>query len=208
MRQTSNIHLFSHSSWSVSVTSKNFPWDMSLSLLVYWNFKNILSSHKSVIVIQSLSSLGTLQRLHWILEGAGNDYSKHEQLFAHKMHPIIWIVVVHWAHKLSMHGLIVRMRNYWRWFQNLLRYEISATKRSKVCKVLETLNVSSFQFLSLRRCLKSECPCLKKKQPLQPHQNPNMQPTNTLEHTLIILKCMVDGHVFMNSISLNKKIHL
>ena len=33
--------------------------------------------------------------LHWILEGLGNNHSKHEQLFAHKMHPIICIFVVH-----------------------------------------------------------------------------------------------------------------
>ena len=31
--------------------------------------------------------------------------------------------------------------------------------------------------------------------------------TNTLEHALIILKCMVNGHIFMNSISLSKNIN-
>ena len=33
----------------------------------------------------------------------GNDHSKHEQLFTHRMDPIKFIVVVHWAHHLPMH---------------------------------------------------------------------------------------------------------
>ena len=32
--------------------------------------------------------------------------------------------------------------------------------------------------------------------------------TSTLEHTLIFLKCMVNKHVFMNFVSLNKKLAL
>ena len=41
------------------------------------------------------------------------------------------------------------------------------------------------------------------KKPLQIHQK-IMHSTNTLEHTLIILKCMVNEHVFMNLVSLSK----
>ena len=92
---------------------------------------NILSSHNLVFVIQSLSLLGYfwgLKTLAALNTGRSrNDHSKHEQPFAHKMHPIICIVVVHWTHQLPMHGLIVRMGNYWRWF--FLSYEIGLVQK-------------------------------------------------------------------------------
>ena len=46
----------------------------------------------------------------------GNDHSKHEQLFAHETHPIICIVVIHWAHQLPTHGI---SPNWWLifWFR-------------------------------------------------------------------------------------------
>ena len=44
----------------------------------------------------------------------------------------------------------------------------------------------------------------KKKQTLQACQIKIMHSTKTLEHVLIILRCMINEHVFMNILSLNK----
>ena len=72
MHQASNIVLFSHSCRSVSINSKSSPLHMSLSSSVYWNFNNILSSHNSVFVIQSLHRLvnyeGWKVWLHYTLQ--------------------------------------------------------------------------------------------------------------------------------------------
>ena len=60
-----------------------------------------------------------------------------------------------------------------------------------------------------RKCwalLNSEWPCLKRRRSLcNLTTNQPMHFTNTLEHALIILISLVNGHIFMNSISLSKK---
>ena len=43
----------------------------------------------------------------------------------------------------------------------------------------------------------------KKKKPLRAHPEHNMHFTYTLEHALVILKCMVNEHVFVNVVPLN-----
>ena len=46
----------------------------------------------------------------------------------------------------------------------------------------------------------------KKRMSLGDHQKQIMHSTNILEHTLIFSKCMITTHVFMNLVSLSKKI--
>ena len=80
--------------------------------------------------------------------------------------------------------------------------------RSPKCQSAKTLNASSLQFLSVGWCPRSEWRLLKKKTKEASLSSLEhiTHTTNTLsKHTLVLfLKCMVNEHVFMNSISLSK----
>ena len=76
-------------------------------------------------------------------------------------------------------------------------------QESKVSKVPETLNTSSLQFLSVRRCLKSEWYRLKRR------RTSLFELTRTddalykhLRDALIFLNCMVNEHVSIHELSI------
>jgi hypothetical protein len=45
-------------------------------------------------------------------KGLENDHSKHEQLFANKMHPIINIIVVHCAHHKPNNNIACNLASF------------------------------------------------------------------------------------------------
>ena len=90
-----------------------------------------------------------------------------------------------------------------------MKFQISAAKSCRVSgvqsfKVPETLNVRSLQFLNVKISLISEWRRLRRRRRtlFEPTQQV-MHFTNTLEYKLIILKCMINKHVFMNLASLS-----
>ena len=91
---------------------------------------------------------------------------------------------------------------------------MNATRRFRVSgaqsvKVPETLNASSLRFLNVRKCLTIEwCQLKRRRGNLIELTRTKYALYKTLEHALIILKCMVLEHVLMNLVSFGKNIML